>query len=104
MPADYDMVKTLLDYEALFPALSIIAWTSPVGTEPPWQLDEPAVTIGIELKCAKTRIQLEPDEEWLDELERNPATVYSDTASDFSEADSEGASETGLEEATEDKS
>ncbi|CVL09201.1 uncharacterized protein FPRN_14499 [Fusarium proliferatum] len=104
MPADYDMVKTLLDYEALFPALSIIAWTSPVGTEPPWQLDEPAVKIGIELKCAKTRIQLEPDEEWLDELERNPATVYSDTASEFSEADSEGASETGSEEATVDKS
>lgn len=103
-PADYDMVKTLLDYEALFPALSIIAWTSPVGTEPPWQLDEPAVKIGIELKCAKTRIQLEPDEEWLDELERNPATVYSDTASEFSEADSEGASETGSEEATGDKS
>lgn len=96
MPADYDMVKTLLDYEALFPALSIIAWTSPVGTEPPWQLDEPAVKIGIELKCAKTRIQLEPDEEWLDELERNPATVYSDTASEFSE--------TGSEEATVDKS
>ncbi|KAF5635374.1 hypothetical protein F25303_8521 [Fusarium sp. NRRL 25303] len=104
MPADYDMVKTLLDYEALFPALSIIAWTSPVGTEPPWQLDEPAVKIGIELKCAKTRIQLEPDEEWLDELERNPATVYSDTASDFSEADSEGTSETGSEEATVDRS
>ncbi|KAF5670255.1 hypothetical protein FCIRC_8993 [Fusarium circinatum] len=103
MPADYDMVKTLLDYEALFPALSLIAWTSPVDTQPPWRLDEPAGKIGIELKCAKTRIQLEPDEEWLDELERNPATVYSDTGSECSEAGSE-YSEAGLEEASEEAS
>ncbi|KAG5793073.1 hypothetical protein H9Q69_007882 [Fusarium xylarioides] len=101
IPADYDMVKTLIDYEALFPALSVIAWTSPVGTDPPWQLSEPAVKIGIELKCAKTRIQFEPDEEWLDELERNPATVYSDTGSEYSEAGSEGASEADSEEASE---
>ncbi|KAF5636157.1 hypothetical protein F52700_5471 [Fusarium sp. NRRL 52700] len=93
LPADYDMVKTLLDYEALFPALSIIAWTSTVGTDPPWRLYEPADKIGIDLRCAKTRIQLEPDEEWLDELERNPATVYSDTGSEYSEAGSEEASE-----------
>ncbi|KAF5546481.1 hypothetical protein FNAPI_8839 [Fusarium napiforme] len=97
IPADYDMVKTLIDYEALFPALSVIAWTSPVGTEPPWQLYEPADKIGIELKCAKSRIQLEPDEEWLDELERYPATVYSDTGS-------EDASETGREDEPEEKS
>ncbi|KAF4428803.1 hypothetical protein FACUT_9260 [Fusarium acutatum] len=82
IPADYGMVKTLIDYEALFPSLSIIAWKSPVGTELPWQLDEPAVKIGIKLRCAKTRIQLEPDEEWLDWLERNPATEYSDTGSE----------------------
>ncbi|KAF5717952.1 hypothetical protein FMUND_5496 [Fusarium mundagurra] len=100
IPADYDMVKTLLDYEALFPALSVIAWTSRVGTEPPWQLYEPAVKLGIQLKCAKTRIQFEPDEEWLDELERNPATEYSDTGSGYSEAGSEEASETGSGEAS----
>ncbi|KAF5596819.1 hypothetical protein FPANT_4221 [Fusarium pseudoanthophilum] len=94
IPADYNMVKTLLDYEALFPALSIIAWTSPVGTEPPWQVSEPADKIGIELKYATSRMQLEPDEEWLDELERYPATVYSDTGS-------EEASETGREETSE---
>ncbi|KAF5591435.1 hypothetical protein FPCIR_6078 [Fusarium pseudocircinatum] len=108
IPADFDMVKTLLDYEALFPALSIIAWTSPVGTDPPWQLSEPAVKIGIEMNCAKTRIQYEPDEEWLDELERNPATAYSDTGSEYSEAGSEEASEegskTGREETSEEKS
>ncbi|RBR19584.1 hypothetical protein FVER53590_10917 [Fusarium verticillioides] len=98
IPADYDMVKTLIDHEALFPALSVIAWTSPVGTEPPWQLSEPAVKIGIEMKCAKTRIWYEPDKKWLDELERNPATVYSDTGSEYSEA---GSGETGLEEASE---
>ncbi|EWG52099.1 hypothetical protein FVEG_10917 [Fusarium verticillioides 7600] len=103
------MVKTLIDHEALFPALSVIAWTSPVGIEPPWQLSEPAVKIGIEMKCAKTRIWYEPDEEWLDELERNPANVYSDTGSEYSEAGSgetgsEEASETGREETSEEKS
>ncbi|KAH7147670.1 hypothetical protein DER46DRAFT_650930 [Fusarium sp. MPI-SDFR-AT-0072] len=84
IPTDYDMVETPIDYEAFFPSLSIIAWTSEVDTQPPWQLDEPAVKVGITLQCAKTRIQLEPDAEWLDELERNPATEYSDPGSEES--------------------
>ncbi|KAF4961218.1 hypothetical protein FGADI_455 [Fusarium gaditjirri] len=88
IPADYDMVKTLLDYEALFPSLSIIAWTSAVDTQPPRQLYEPAIKLGIIIECVKNRLKLEPDEEWLDELERNPSTVYSDTGSECSETGS----------------
>jgi hypothetical protein len=41
----------------------------------------------------KNRLKLEPDEEWLDVLERNPSTKYSDAGSECSETGSEESSE-----------
>jgi hypothetical protein len=82
LPCAFEMVKTLVDYEELFPSLCIIAWTSEVNTPEPWQLSERAFKIGITVECMKNRVQLEPDAEWLDELERTPETEYSDTGSE----------------------